>query len=57
MAGSCVGRSVAKIKQQQKQTRKVLNIKPQTPNVQDLFCLKMHKNCIKIAMNLAVFAI
>lgn len=43
MAGSCVGRSVAKIRLQQKQTRKALNIKPQMPDVQDFFVRKYIK--------------
>lgn len=43
MAGSCVGRSVAKIRLQQKQTRKALNIKPQMPDVQDFLSENIQK--------------
>lgn len=39
----CWRRGVAKIRLQQKQIRKVLNMKHQMSNVQDFSCLKMHK--------------
>lgn len=40
----CWRRGVAKIRLQQKQIRKVLNMKHQMSNVQDFSCLKMHKS-------------
>ena len=46
-----------KRRSQNKQIRKVLNMKHQMSNVQDFSCLKMYENCIKVAMNLSVFAI